>query len=106
MIKVLKISVLSFPNLLGRGNHTSCCSDKDCNFGEFRVYWRKWTSDRRQSHKNHRKEPSGSECDGVGELRKAGIEDWIAYLDGLESKVEIENLNSVSDDIKVLPFIQ
>lgn len=35
-------------------------------------------------------------------LIKDGIEDWIAYLDGLETKVAIEYMDFRSDEIKVL----
>ena len=41
------------------------------------------------------------ECKRDEALIKDGIEDWLDYLDGLESKVAIEYMDSNSEKVKV-----
>ena len=101
-----QISNLNFHNFLVKGNNASCCFADDGKCNGFRVYWRKRTADNRKRVNSDRGESSESERDSKEELRKAGIEDWIAYLDGLDPKVEIESMNSGANDIKVLISLQ
>ena len=74
---------------------------------KFRIHWRKYTSEdhQRANGGSYREEASESGCESLEQLRREGIEDWMEYLDGLESKVEIECMDSHVDEIKVcFPF--
>ena len=87
------------------GSKASYSSVKDGKCSKFRVYWRKLTFEDRKRVNSDRGEAIESEYDSMEERRRAGIEDWIAYVDRLESKVEIENMASHNDDMKVMILV-
>ena len=64
------------------------------------------TSNDRKRVNSHREEPSESVYDSKEQIRRDGIEDWIAYLDGLDSKIEIESMDPHTGDIKVMIYIE
>ena len=87
------------------GSKASYSSVNDGKCSKFRVYWRKLTFEDRKRVNSDRGEAIESEYDSMEERRRAGIEDWIAYVDRLESKVEIENMASHNDDMKVMILV-